>query len=212
MSQFSRCASGALVFLAGTMAACGTNDLLSPGLTGAVVTVVDSGPALNAARSFFIPDTIVDLARSVHDISHEFDTQIVDSIRQHFIDLGWHDASTDAVPDPDVIILVGASTRIQTGWFYSDWYSSWGYLPYFGPATASWGWGVPTTAVPYAFPAGTLLITMLDRRHFDQATQTVPLLWASAIDGVIGTQQGTLERADVGIDQAFAQSQYLRIQ
>jgi len=191
--------------------ACHANDLLSPGLTGAVVTVVDNGPALQAARSFFIPDTVIDLARSVHDIGHQSDSAIVDTIRQNLIDLGWHDASTDAVPDPDVIVLVGASTRIQTGWFYTDWYSSWGYLPYFGPATASWGWGVPGAAVPYAFPAGTLLITMLDRRNFDTARQRVPLLWAAAIDGVIGTQEGTLERATLGIDQAFAQSDYLRI-
>jgi len=212
MSQFSRC-TGLAALIAAIALACHANDVLSPGLTGAVVTVVDNGPQLQAARSFLIPDTVIDLARSVHDISHQFDTPIVANIRQHFIDLGWHDAATDGVPDPDVIVLVGASTRIQTGWFYNDWYSSWGYLPYFGPATASWGWGVPATAVPYAFPAGTLLITMLDRRNFDTATRTVTLLWAAAVDGVIGTTEGTLERADVGVDQAFVQSDYLlRIQ
>jgi hypothetical protein len=211
MSQFSRC-TGLAAVIASITVACHANELLSPGLTGAVVTVVDSGPALKAARSFLVPDTIVDLARSAHDIGHAADKQIVAEVRRQFIDLGWRDAAADLTPDPDVIVLVGASTRIQTGWFYTDWYSSWGYLPYFGPATATWGWGVPGTAVPYAFPAGTLLITMLDRRNFDTTTRRVTLLWGAAIDGVIGSAEGTLERATAGVDQAFDQSDYLRIQ
>ena len=110
---------------AGTLtgASCRAYDALSPGLTGAVVTVVDSGPALKQARSFLIPDTVVDLARSASQISHASDTQITETVRMHLIDLGWHDAATDPSPDPDVILLVGASTRIQTGWYYTDWYS-----------------------------------------------------------------------------------------
>jgi len=194
------------------LTACRSYDALSTGLTGAVVTVVDSGPALKQARSFLIPDTVVDLARTTSQISHASDKEITANVRMHLIDLGWHDAAADPSPDPDVIVLVGASTRIQTGWYYTDWYSSWGYLPYWGPATASWGWGVPTTAVPYAFPAGTLLLTMLDRRAMNTQTETISLLWAAALDGVVGTAEGTLERAIIGIDQAFSQSDYLRIQ
>ncbi|HMC57513.1 MAG TPA: DUF4136 domain-containing protein [Gemmatimonadaceae bacterium] len=211
----SRCAGVAAAIVATTactLTACRSYDSLTPGLTGAVVTVVDSGPALAQARSFLIPDTVVDLARTTREISHESDQAITETVRMHLIDLGWHDAATDASPDPDVIVLVGASTRIQTGWYYTDWYSSWGYLPYWGSASASWGWGVPTTAVPYAFPAGTLLLTMLDRRAMNQQTQTITVLWAAALDGVVGTAEGTLERAIVGIDQAFSQSDYLRIQ
>jgi hypothetical protein len=42
------------------------------------------------------------------------------------------------------------------------------------------------------------------------ATKTIPLLWAAALDGVVG-DASTIERIRAGIDQAFEQSPYLRV-
>jgi hypothetical protein len=50
---------------------------------------------------------------------------------------------------------------------------------------------------------------MLDRRAENPTSQSIPLLWAAGIDGVVTTTASTTERALVGIDQAFAQSSYL---
>jgi len=204
------CALGAVAGV--SLGSCRSGNLLSPDFSGAVVTVVDSGPALESARTFVLPDTIVDVSRTQQPITHAADAEITATIRQRLLAFGWRDVAADSAPRPDVIVLVGAATRIQTGVVYSDWFASWGYLPYWGPAVdASWVWGAPV-AYEYAFPAGTLLITMLDLRHERVDTKTIPLLWTAAIDGVLTTAANTLARATFGIDQAFAQSNYLRIE
>jgi len=201
----------AAIALVTTLASAGCHDLLETGLTGAVITLVDSGPPLRDARTFALPDTIIELESSVINLDHANDATLTARIRNHLLMLGWIDVTFDtAAPRPDVLLLTVATTRIQTGVMYSDWYGSWGYLPYWSPAvSSSWGWGAPTGAVPYSFPAGTLLVTMLDLRAQEETTQQIPLLWAAAIDGVASASSATTERALEGLDQAFTQSPYL---
>ena len=201
---------GGTIALVGMLAGSGCQDPFDNGLTGAVITVVDSGPPLRNAITFALPDTIVELANSVLSLGHEEDEAITTSIRSHLLSFGWTDVSGDLTVRPDVVVLTAATTRIQTGVVYTDWYGSWGYLPYWGPTvTDSWSWTSPDGAVPYAFPAGTLLVTMIDLRAQREETQDIPLLWAAAVDGVIAGAGPTAERAQIGIDQAFAQSPYL---
>jgi len=193
--------------------ACQNGQIVEPELSGAVVTVVDSGVALKSARTFALPDTIVQLPQTVVEIRHDSDDEITSKVRDHLVAMGWIDITAVAAPAnrPDVVVLVGASTRIQTTWAYSDWFGAWGYLPYWGGAVdASWGWGAPA-GIPYSFPAGTLFISMLDLRGERPDSKRIPLLWAAAIDGVITSAGSTTQRALLGIDQAFAQSDYLRI-
>lgn len=212
MMQNTRSAAlaGALTLTMVGAAAC--HDFMDAGLSGAVITVVDSsGPALHDALTFVLPDTIVELATSVVRLDHDEDHAIVSSIRDHLIANGWQDQSGDTTARPDVVVLTAATSRIQTGVVYTDWYGAWGYLPYWGPAvTDSWTWSTPSGAVPYSFPAGTLLIVMIAVRDQRVDTQEIPLLWAAAIDGVISGASATAQRARDGIDQAFAQSEYLR--
>lgn len=187
------------------------HNAFDAGLSGAVVTLVDSsGPALRSARSFALPDTIVELANSVIGLDHDHEDEIVASIRAQLVALGWTDVSADPQGHPDVVVLTAATTRIQTGVVYTDWYGAWGYLPYWGPAVNdAWAWSTPDGAVPYSFPAGTLIVVMIDLRGERPETQEIPLLWAAAVDGVISGARETAERAVAGIDQAFAQSDYL---
>jgi hypothetical protein len=186
------------------------NNYVAPDLPGVVITVVDQGLALASARTFALPDTVVEVPLGSNTISHASDQQIIASVRAHMTTLGWQDVGTNPGANPDVVLLVAANERIQTGVAYFDWFGAWGYLPYWGPAVGSgWTWGVPAGAVPYAFQAGTVLITMLDRRAENPTLQSIPLLWAAGIDGVVTNTASTTERALVGIDQAFAQSQYL---
>jgi hypothetical protein len=210
MRRWNRRIVGALAAtLVGTT---GCHDAFDTGLSGAVITVVDSsGQALRSARTFALPDTIVELANSVISLDHMHDQEIVASVRAQLLELGWRDASRDTPAPPDVVVLTAATTRIQTGVVYSDWYGAWGYLPYWGPAVNdAWVWSTPDGAVPYAFPAGTLLVVMIDIRDQRVDTREIPLLWAVAVDGVISGASRTAERARAGIDQAFAQSAYLR--
>jgi uncharacterized protein DUF4136 len=204
---------GAIATTALVASACRSENIVDfEDFSGAVVTLVDSGPALQSARTFALPDTIVEAERSAGSIGHASDQDITAHIRNHFLALGWQEVRVGDGVRPDVLVLVAAATRIQTGVTYGDWYGSWSYLPYWSPAVnSSWVWGAPVGAIPYAFPAGTLLITMLDVRAQREETRSIPLLWAAAIDGVVTNSIDTTERAIVGIDQAFAQSAYLRV-
>ena len=178
--------------------------------TGAVVTLVDSGPALKSARTFVLPDTMMRLSTG-SAVSPEVADTLIAEIRAHFLSLGWTELKDTLTSLPDVVVLAAASTRIETGVAYTSWYSSWGYLPYWGPSVdASWAWGVPGGAVPYSFEAGTLLVTMIEVRGPRDSTKTLPLLWAAAVNGVVG-DESTIGRAIEGIDQAFEQSPYLKV-
>lgn len=192
--------------------ACGGTTIDSPQSFGAVVTVVDSGPALRRARTFVLPDTVIRLAERGSAIDPTLARHLVTQVRAHFLAMGW-----TLIPDaresrPDVVVLLAASTQIQTGLVYGDWYSAWGYLPYWGSTVdPTWAWGYPGGAVPYVYQSGTLLVVMLDvAAPRDQATKTIPLLWAAGLDGLVGDGT-TNERIRAGIDQAFAQSPYLRL-
>lgn len=193
-------------------AACQAGDIIGD-IPGSVVTLVDSGPSLRSARTFVLPDTIVELPAGQHTISHAADRSITESIRAHLTGLGWRDLGSDPSAHPDVVVLVAANTRIETGVAYTDWFGAWGYLPYWGAGvSSSWAWGVPAGAIPYSYEAGTLLVTMLDLRDKSTATRTIPLLWAAAVDGVITTPELTAQAVLDGINQAFAQSAYLQVQ
>jgi hypothetical protein len=179
---------------------------------GAVITVVDNGPALSSARSFVLPDTVVRLSANGAGMGHEASVAIVNSVRAHLLRLGWTDLTAIHGARPDVIVLIAAAERIQTSVAYADWFLAWGYLPYWGPSVNSASvWGVPSGAIPFAFEAGTVLITMLDLRAQRGTTDDIPLLWAAGLDGVVTTPTNTLSRALRGIDQAFVQSPYLRL-
>lgn len=194
-------------------AAC---DVTNPGEVpfGSVVTLVDSvSSSLGTARTFAMPDTVVELADASFSFDHAHDQEVVDRVREHLVALGWREVS-GAGANPDVVVLNAASTRIETGVAYSGWFDAWGYLPYWGPAIdGSWAWGLPAGAVPYAFQAGTFITVMLDLRapRDGDTNKHVPLLWASAVDGLVNGSSTTSRVLD-GIDQAFAQSPYLRIQ
>ena len=203
---------GATVAMAVVMPACYATDYnnVAPNPTGVVITVVDNGPALATARTFALPDTVVELPVGSNTLNHVSDHQIVANVRAHMVALGWQDVGINPAARPDVVLLVAANTRIETGVAYVDWFGAWGYLPYWGPSVdGGWIWGVPAGAVPYAFQAGTILISMLDRRSENPTARSIPLLWAAGIDGVVTTAANTTERALAGIDQAFAQSRYL---
>jgi hypothetical protein len=194
-----------------SVAACESSLVPFQDAGGSVVTVVDDGTALNSARTFVVVDTIVDVPLASVVIGHDADHEITATIRAHLVALGWRDASQGRTP-PDVVVLVAASTRTQAGVAYDNWYGAWGYLPYWDAGVdASWTWGLPTGEIPYVYQAGTLLVTMLDVRAQDAERKRIPLLWAAAIDGFVTDAITTKDRTLVGIDQAFAQSTYLKV-
>jgi hypothetical protein len=213
-ARIRACSTAAIIAVACLSAsACESSLVPFNEVEGSVVTVVDDGTALRSARTFALPDTIVDVPLQSEVIRHEADHQITANIRAHLISLGWRDVSGNSQVRPDVVVLVAASTRTQAGVAYANWFGAWGYLPYWDAGvSAGWAWGMPADEIPYVYQAGTLLITMLDVRAQNPDTQRIPLLWAAAIDGFVTDAVTTKDRTIDGIDQAFAQSSYLKVE
>jgi uncharacterized protein DUF4136 len=184
--------------------------LTSPENIGWVTTLVDTSTvSLEAARSFAVPDTVVALDDGT--IDHSADREIVAQVRQNLTALGWREVRDTAQGLPDVVVVVGAMTRIEVGVSYTSWYGAWGWMPYWGaPADPSWTWGAPVAAIPYTYEVGTLLLTMVDLNAPRETTKQVPVLWVAAVNAVLSSET-TLSQALTGIDQAFTQSPYLRI-
>ena len=202
--ELCRCAAAALF-----AAACSTSDIVGNETFAAVVTVVDSGTALRSAHTFALPDTVVKRPATGTSIDQKLAHQLVADVRAHFVALGWTEVPVSRDARPDVVVLLAASTQVQTGVLYGDWFSAWGYLPYWGPTVdPSWAWGAPA-GFAYAYKSGTLLVTMIDVRAQSSDTKTIPMLWAAALDGLVNDAT-TLSGIHAGINQAFDQSPYLR--
>jgi len=199
----------ALLVVCGLVAACDSAPL-NPNNIGWVTTLVDSTPpALQQARTFAVPDTIVALNGGT--FTHAQDTLIASEVRGQFLAHGWVERADTTGPKPDVVIVMGTNTRTEVGISYADWFPSYGWIPYWGtPADPSWVWGAPAGAIAYVYEVGTLVITMVDLRAPRETTKRVPVLWVAAVNGVLGDSP-VLPRVLTGIDQAFAQSPYLRI-
>ncbi|MCK5454961.1 MAG: DUF4136 domain-containing protein, partial [Calditrichia bacterium] len=65
----------------------------------------------------------------------------------------------------------------------------------------------------YSFSTGTVLITMIDPAKWDPGNPVNSPVWGGTLNGLTGdTRAGISTRIRNGIDQAFAQSPYLRVQ
>jgi Domain of unknown function (DUF4136) len=109
-------------------------------------------------------------------------TPILAAIDQNMSKLGWEKVSI--ANDPDV--LVSPAAMSTTTVYYSYWYD--------------WWYGSYTT--------GSMIITIADP-NVESAINKTPTVWISASNGLL-TGYDDVNRAITGINQAFAQSPYLK--
>jgi hypothetical protein len=187
---------------------CQSDTLVSGQSLGAVVTVFNSGPALSSARVFVLPDTVVQIPLFDGTMTPAAAHALTAATRAHFLALGWTELPDARTSHPDVVVLMASSTRVETALVDPGWSAAWGYLPYLNPAADPNSVWVVGGAIPYTYQVGTLVIAMVDVRAPPDSAQRV--LWVAGLDGVVN-QPSVLTRALDGIDQAFAQSPYLRV-
>ena len=108
---------------------------------------------------------------------------------------GW--TYTEDEEAADVAILPAVWTNTTVFYYYDYW--CW-YYPYY----CGWGWGYPVTT---SYTTGTLLMAMTSYNEDLAEPQRV---WVGAINGLLsGVYDVT--RVKQGIDQAFVQSPYLKV-
>ena len=197
----------------GALTSCYPDQIItSVSQLATVTTLVDSQGPLREARTFALPDTVVHARRDTGAglIGHQGDAQILARIRDNLTALGWHELTNVPPEVPDVVVLTVVLEFTNTGVAYTNWWAGWGWWPGWPAYGPDWAWGYPAGAVTFDYETGTLAVVMLDVRHGNTSRKRVPILWAGAVNGVLTSS--SLQNALTGIDQAFAQSPYLKRQ
>ncbi|MGF1465478.1 MAG: DUF4136 domain-containing protein [Sandaracinaceae bacterium] len=167
-------------------------------------------------ETYALPDEVFDLSDFVDDPiprSGMFDDLILETVADNMARLGYQ--RVDVPDDPlsgeaDLILAVGAVA--QDNWTFYCY--PWPIYPGYWWCYPGWG------AVPVNTPTGTLILTMIDPTKavpptdpdLDGIDFIAPVVWGGAISGVLSTSESNnAARIVETLDQAFAQSGYLRI-
>ena len=203
----------ALAATAAAVAACYPDDISSTEELDTVTTLYDKQHDFGAGVTYALPDTVVFIDEDgvggddESDVSHQYDDQIIASIRENLNAAGYTEVTGAAARNADLAVLASSTTATTVGVYY-DWWYYWGYYPYWPGYAPGWGYGYPPVSVAYAYSTGTLIMTMIDLKNADVANKSIPVLWIGAVNGVL-TGNSSVARVTNGIDQAFVQSPYL---
>ena len=185
-----------------------------------VATFFDKDTDFQQFQTFTLLDTIVRVNQggsTNQDYDTKYDQQILNRIKTNLEAYGYtsiDENDVDSTNKPSVFILVTASSSNNYvyypgyWWGYWGWYPGWGYYPGYGPG---WG-GYYPGGVAYSYTSGSIFITMLDADEVDVANKTATINWAAAINGILDdTSVNISQRINEAIDNAFKQSQYLKL-
>ena len=175
--------------------------------TDVVYTDYDEKFDFQSKGEYAIPNKIVEITGELLEgeeptyVKEPFNTQMLDQIKSNMTDLGWTEIDD---PDPDdpanagVLVLFPAVWTNTTVYYYYD-YWCW-YYPYY----CGWGWGYPSAS---SYTTGTLLMTLVvNGKDYVMPTR----VWTGSINGLLSGAYNS-SRVNKGIDQAFIQSPYLKV-
>ena len=172
-----------------------------------VTTAFDTTANFGAVTRYAMPDTVLYLPAGDEEVPFAVQNSILDRLRQNLNALGWVEV-TDARATPVDVFVTAMITTADYVYYYWDWWYYWGWYPYWPlDAGASTNWYYPPYWYAYSYTTGTVLISMIDAHNISNSR--VPLVWSSAVNGVLEDVSTNLSVALAGIDQAFAQSPYL---
>lgn len=175
-----------------------------------VYTTYDKEYDFQAANTYAMPDKIVvDVEIDNGDTTYVymkpvFATPILNAIRTEMTSNGWNEVLPQ---NADVIITPAALS--STTYFYSYWYDWWyGYGGWYG---GYWGWYYPPYYTVSSYTTGSLVLVMADPSAADDSPiNRSPAIWSAVANGLY-TGSYDVSRVENGIEQAFKQSPYLKI-
>ena len=184
---------------------CYPGDELTVSETDTVVTAFDKNADFSTDSTYAMPDTVMHLVSEgdKDDITRKYDASILSQIASHMDALGYTRVTDPATAD--VHVLTAVNVRDYTGYAYYG-----GYWGYWGGYYGGWGGWYPyyPTGVTYSYSIGTVFILMVDPNKTSTDDKPVPPIWIAAVNGMVDKNTNS-NRITKGIDQAFAQSQYL---
>lgn len=180
-----------------------------------VVTVYDDEIDFGAIQTYAMPDTVAHLGDDEGRSGRSREDGIYDQLILDALAASLELADYVREEDPenngaDVVVLAAVTSTDWDVWisYPYPWYDwvSWGdysgYSYYYPPC--------PGCGSSYTFTTGSLLVIMEDRNAADHDEETIPVLWAAGMNGLLeGSTSSISNRIVGGIEQAFAQSPYL---
>ena len=163
----------------------------------------------STAVKYALPDSIIKIEGALIEgdrpdmVSPIYADGILENIRQNFNSRGWTEVDVLG-GDPDVVILPSVFTTTNVSYYYDYWYWGWYYPPY-------GGWYYPGYYPTYVtYTTGTVMLQMTVPEN-ESVTGNTAVVWTAALNGVgEGSSSGVVARVNSVIDQAFAQSAYLK--
>lgn len=166
-------------------------------------------------RTFAIPDSVILITGDVFEdpdgdgkpqfANPTYSTQVLNKLKENMAANGW--TLVNKSNDPDVVLLVSAMTTTNIYYYYDYYYWGWWYGGYYG-----WyypGWYYPPYVTGYR--SGSIFIQMTELKGLRQGDNAA-VAWNCIINGLAeGSTADISTRIQRGVDQAFAQSPYLKI-
>ncbi|MEJ2536942.1 MAG: DUF4136 domain-containing protein [Calditrichia bacterium] len=196
--------AGVLVFTA-----CYPDYGLSVADYDTVLTRYDRNVNFDLFSSYAMPDTVLHLVPEGEkdDLTREYDNLVLTEVANQMATLGYTRV-TDTTQSVDIIVLVSAAK------------SEWRVLDYYPPGSGWWGWypwypgggwypWYPGYIGEYKFATGSIFLSIIDS---ESSEENVIPLWGAFLNGLANsdTPSGVRQRIRSGINQAFAQSAYLK--
>lgn len=161
-----------------------------------VITSFDESFDFASKGTYAMPDKIVKISAEIGSdpeyVKEPQNTQILNMIKANMTALGWEPVEDPA--DADLTLFPAAWTNTTVYYWYDYW--CW-YYPYY----CGYGWGYPSVS---SYTTGTLVMTLVTDGFIEPER-----VWTGAINGLLSGGSNTT-RIKNGIDQAFAQSPYLK--
>ncbi len=180
-----------------------------------VFTNYDTKTNFGAFGTYYLPDSIL-LISSNAEAKYWTDAnaqQIIATFAAQMNARGYV-----AAPKEDADLGIQLSYVESTNYFYnygSSPYWWWGYPGYWTPGYWGTGWGDWYYPYPivYSYSVGSMLAEMVDI-HGDPAAGSktkLPVVWTAYMSGLLsGSSQFNLQLAIRSVEQAFAQSPYIK--
>lgn len=168
--------------------------------TDVVYTNYDDSFSFVSKGTYSMPNKIVKITGNLVEgetpefVKEPYNSQILQKIETNMTSMGYTKAADPL--NADMVMFPAVWTNTNVYYYYDYW--CW-YYPYY----CGWGWGYPSVS---SYTTGTLLMTLVaDGDEFVQPAN----VWTAAVNGLLSGYYD-VSRVNKAIDQAFAQSSYLK--
>ncbi len=165
----------------------------------------DPAYTFTAKHTYAMPDSIMKIDDNLVGggnptyVKETYAGPMLSKINQNMANNGWTKVAKGAHPD---VVLAPVAYMLTTTYYYGGYWGGW-YGGYYG-----WYYPYPVTT---SYTTGSLVVTMLDPNDLspDDKARAV---WGFVVNGLLeGTSADFANRYTKGINQAFTQSPYLKI-